>query len=351
MKVFLNFAGWLSVILLGLLPVASAYAQSAATKNEAVFLYEGADRDQKVLTQAKREGSLVWYTSFAPTEFSTLVQAFEKKYGVKVEVWRATVDNILQRVLTEERAKRHVFDVVETNAPELEMMSRENLLGAFHSPYFADLPPFAVPPHRMWAADRMAVYGVAYNTSLIKREDIPKNYEGFLDPKWKGKIGVEASEGDWMSAVVKAMGNDRGMNFMRKLADMRPNVRKGHNVISQLISAGEVPVGLTIFQNTVTSLKRRGGPIEWVAVDPIVVRSQAIGVAKNAVHPHAALLFADFVLSPEGQALLESMGKSPVSTKVKSEFRALKYTMIDPMSMLDESDKWEKLWDDLFIKK
>src|SRR5665647_545468 len=99
MKVFLNFAGWLSVILLGLLPVASAYAQSAATKNEAVFLYEGADRDQKVLTQAKREGSLVWYTSFAPTEFSTLVQAFEKKYGVKVEVWRATVDNILQRVL------------------------------------------------------------------------------------------------------------------------------------------------------------------------------------------------------------------------------------------------------------
>ena len=98
-------------------------------------------------------------------------------------------------------------------------------------------------------------------------------------------------------------------------------------------------------------MKRRGGPIDWVALEPIVTRPQAIGLARNALHPHAALLFADFVLSPEGQALLESMGRSPTSTKVKSEFSGMKYTMIDPLSILDESEKWEKLWNELFIKK
>jgi iron(III) transport system substrate-binding protein len=351
MKALLNFAGWLPMILLGLLPVGSAYAQSAASKNAAVYLYKGLDRDQKLVEQAKREGSLVWYTTFAPTESPAVVQAFEKKYGVKVEIWRSGADKIVQRVITEGRANRHTFDVVETNAPELEMLSRENLLGAFHSPHFEDLPPFALPPHRMWAADRMSVYGVTYNTKLVKREDLPKNYEGFLDPKWKGKIGVEESDGDWMSAVVQAMGQERGMNFMRKLADMRPTPRKGHILLAELVSAGDIPVALTGFVNTAVTLKRRGAPVEWVALDPVVVRPQAIGVAKNAAHPHAALLFADFMLSPEGQALLESMGRSPVSKKVNSQFSSSKYAVIDPLRMPDEAEKWQKLWSDMFISR
>ncbi|MDB5795047.1 MAG: futA, partial [Noviherbaspirillum sp.] len=156
---------------------------------------------------------------------------------------------------------------------------------------------------------------------------------------------------EWMSAMLKAMGEERGMNFMRKLAEMRPDIRKGHILLAELIMAGEVPVGLTTYQSNATSLKRKGGPIDWVALDPVVVRPQAIGVARNAPHPHAALLFADFVLSPEGQALLESMGRSPISTKIKSEFNGRKYTMVDPATVLDEHAKWQKIWDDLFLKK
>ncbi|MDB5761902.1 MAG: futA [Herminiimonas sp.] len=351
MKAFLLSTGWLSAIVLGAFPIPDAYAQSAVSKNEAVYSYKGADRDQKLVQEAKREGTLTLYTSLAPTESTPLGQAFEKKYGIKVEIWRAVSEKIVQRAVQEGRAKRYAFDVVETNGPELEMLARENLLASFHSPYFADLPPFAVPSHRMWAADRMSVYGVAYNTGTIKREDIPKNYEGFLDPKWKGKIGIEATDADWMSAVFKAMGNDRAMSFMRKLADMRPDMRKGHILLAELVSAGEIPVGLTAYQSNAATMKRRGGPIDWIPVDPIVVRPEAIGVAKNAMHPHAALLFADFVLSPDGQALLESMGRSPTSTKVKSEFSALKYTMIDPAAAIDEPEKWQKVWDDLFLRK
>ena len=349
MKVFSPFAG--CIVVVAALAIGTASAQPMSVKNESVYLYKGADRDQKLLLEARREGSLVWYTSLAPTESTPLGQAFEKKYGIKVEIWRAVSEKIVQRIVTEGRARRHAFDVVETNAPELEALSRENLLGAFHSPHFADLPAFAVPAHRQWASDRMTVYGVAFNSNAVKREDIPKTYEGFLDPKWKGKIGVEATDADWMSAMVKAMGAERATDFMRKLAEMRPDVRKGHILLAELVSAGEVPVGLTIYQSNAITLKKRGGPIDWVAVDPIITRPQAIGVAKHAVHPNAALLFADYVLSPEGQNLLESMGRSPTSSKIKSEFSTLKYTMIDPTSVLDESEKWEKLWNDLFIKK
>ena len=350
LQCILNLARCLSAVTLMVIP-AFANAQLAPTKNELVYLYKGADRDQKLAQEAKREGTLVLYTSLAPTESTPLGQAFEKKYGVKVEIWRAVSEKIVQRVVTEGRAKRHAFDVVETNAPELEALSRENLLGAFHSPYFADLPPFAVPAHRQWASDRMTVYGVGFNTNVIKREDLPKTYEGFLDPKWKGKIGIEATDADWMSAVLKAMGVERGTAFMRRLAELRPDVRKGHILLAELISAGEIPVGLTIYQSNAITIKKRGGPIDWVPLDPIVTRPQAIGLARNALHPHAALLFADFVLSPEGQALLESMGRSPTSTKIKSEFSSMKYTMIDPLSVLDESEKWEKLWNEMFIKK
>ena len=350
LQCLLNLARCLSAVTLMVIP-AVANAQPTPAKNELVYLYKGADRDQKLVQEAKREGTLVLYTSLAPTESTPLGQAFEKKYGIKVEIWRAVSEKIVQRVVTEGRAKRHAFDVVETNAPELEALARENLLGAFHSPYFADLPPFAVPAHRQWASDRMTIYGVGFNSNVIKREDLPKTYEGFLDPKWKGKIGIEATDGDWMSAVLKAMGTERGTLFMRRLAELRPDVRKGHILLAELVSAGEIPVGLTIYQSNAITIKKRGGPIDWVALDPIVTRPQAIGLARNALHPHAALLFADFVLSPEGQMLLESMGRSPTSTKIKSEFSSMKYTMIDPLSVLDESEKWEKLWNELFIKK
>jgi iron(III) transport system substrate-binding protein len=350
-KVAFPFARCLIAAVIGMTTVFGAYAQTPGSNNEAVYSYKGADRDQKLVQEAKKEGTLLWYTSLAPTESTPMAQAFEKKYGIKVEVWRATSDKVVQRAITEGRAKRHAFDVVETNGPELEMLAREKLLAPFHSPYLADLPSFAVPKHGMWAADRMTVYGVGFNTNTVKREELPANYEGFLDPKWKGKIGIEATDQDWMSAMLRAMGEERGMNFMRKLAEMGPDVRKGHILLAELISAGEIPVGLTTYQSNATSLKRKGGPIEWVALDPVVVRPQAIGVAKNAPHPHAALLFTDFFLSPEGQTMLESMGRSPVSTKVKSEFSGRKYTMIDPQTVLDEHEKWQKKWDGLFLKK
>jgi iron(III) transport system substrate-binding protein len=335
---------------LAALAFCAAHAQSAG-RNDEVFRYRGADRDARLVERAKQEGSVVLYTSLAPTESKPLAEAFEKRYGVKVELWRALSDKVVQRTVTEAQARKNAVDVVETNGPEMEMIAREKLLAEFFSPHLGDLPPAAIPSHRMWFPDRMNFFVVAYNTQKVKRDEIPASYEGFLDPKWKGRIGIEATDAEWMATLVKTWGSEKGMDFFRRLAAMKPDVRKGHVLLAELIAAGEVPVGLTVYNSNVESLRKRGAPIEFVPVDPVAARPQGIGVARAAPHPHAALLFADFVLSPEGQQLFESLGRVPASTKVRSHLNNFPFTLIDPATVLDESDKWGKLWDDLFLRK
>jgi iron(III) transport system substrate-binding protein len=297
-----------------------------------------------------QDRSLTLYTSLAPTESGPLAQAFEKKTGIKVELWRAISEKVVQRAITEARARRFAVDVIETNAPEMEMMAREKLFAELDSPYLADLPKGAVPKHRLWIPDRMNFFVVAYNTTKVRREELPKDYLGFLDPKWKGRIGIEATDAEWMATLVKKWGTEAGLAYFRKLAELRPDVRKGHVLLAELIAAGEIPVGLTVYNANAESLKRKGAPIDWVPVQPVVARPQGIAVARNAPNPKAARAFVDFVLSPEGQELLVSMGRVPASTKVRTHLNDFEYTVVDPITVLDEQDKWNRLWEELFIR-
>ena len=338
-----------AMFLLACAAAVAAGAQSAATP-EAVFGYQGPDRSTRLIQRAKQEGTLTLYTSLAPTESQPLAAAFEKKYGVKVVLWRALSDQVVQRSVNEARARRRTMDVVETNGPEMEMLAREQVLAQIHSPYLADLPAGSIPSHRTWYPDRFNFYVVAYNTKLVQRSQIPATYEGFTDPKWKGRISVEATDAEWMATIIKTWGAQKGMDYFRRLSSLRPDVRKGHILLANLIVAGEVPIGLTTYHSNVVPLKAKGAPIDFVPVQPVVARPQGIGVARNAPHPNAALLFVDYVLSPEGQRLFESMGRVPASTRVKSQLNNFPFTVVDPVVALDEKDKWEKVWTDLFLR-
>ena len=298
-----------------------------------------------------QDKTVVLYTSLAPTESGPLAQAFEKKTGIKVEVWRALSEKVVQRALTEARAKRHAVDVIETNGPEMEMLAREELFAEVKSPYLADLPAAAIPKHRQWVPDRLNFFVVGYNTQKVRRDELPKDYRGFLDPKWKGRLGIEATDSEWMATLIKRWGERDGFDYFRKLADMRPDVRKGHVLLAELIAAGEIPVGLTVYNSNAESFKRKGAPIDWLPVHPVVARPQGIAILKNAPHRPAAQAFVDFVLSPEGQELFNSMGRVPVSTKVKTHLNQFEYTLVDPATVLDEQDKWTREWDKLFIQK
>ena len=340
-----------SIASILVLAAATTMVAQPGAGNDAVFRYRGADRDTRLVERAKKEGSVVLYTSLAPTESQPLSDAFQKKYGIKVVLWRGLSAQVVQRAITEARGRRNAVDVIETNGPEMEMLAREKLLGEIHSPYLADLPAGAIPAHRTWFPDRFNFYVVGFNTTKVQRSQIPATYEGFLDPKWKGRIAVEATDAEWMATLIKTWGDAKGMDYFRKLSALRPDVRTGHILLANLVVAGEVPVGLTIYNSNIVPLKRKGAPVDFVPVQPVVARPQGIGVARNAPHPHAALLFTDFVLSPEGQRLLESLGRVPASLRVKSELNNFPFTVIDPATALDEKDKWEKLWNDLFLKQ
>ena len=291
------------------------------------------------------------YTSLAPSESGPLAQAFEKKTGIKVELWRALSEKVVQRALTEARARRFAVDVIETNGPEMEMLAREQLFRELNSPHLADIPATTIPKHRQWIPDRVNFFVVAYNTNQVQRDDLPPSYQGFLDPRWKGRLGLEATDVEWMATLVKKWGEKAGMAYFRRLADMKPDMRKGHVLLAELIAAGEIPVGLTVYNANAESLKRRGAPIDWVPVQPVVARAQGIAITRNAPHPQAAAAFVDFVLSPEGQELLNSMGRVPVSTRVRTHMNQFEYTLVDSATVLDEQDKWLKEWERLFVQK
>ena len=262
----------------------AAFGQGAAT-NEAIYLYKGADREARLIEKARAEGSVSIYTSLSPTEGQPLAAAFEKKYGIKVQMWRGLSDGVLKRAVNEAQSRRHVVDVIETNGPEMEALYREKLLAEFYSPHLADIPPNAVPKHRQWIPDRLNLFVVAYNTTKYKREDLPKTYEGFLDPKWKGRLAVEATDSEWMGAVVKTWGEARGMQFFHKLAEMKPEARKGHILLVQMIAAGELDIGLTAYNVNAESFRRRGASVDWAPVEPVIARPQGIAVLRNAPHP------------------------------------------------------------------
>jgi iron(III) transport system substrate-binding protein len=333
---------------LGLVAAATAYAADPPLAQ-----YEGADRMEKIATAAKKEGTLTLYTTIAEKDLPVIIRPFEQKYGVKVSVWRAGTDKILQRVISEANARRYDVDVVHFGSPEMEALSREKLLQPVKSPVHADLIAGAVPRHREWAATILSVWVQAYNTHAIRKEDLPKTYKDLLDPKWKGKLGIESKNEDWFATVVQLMGGEeKGLAFFRELvAKNGISPRHGHTLLTNMVVSGEVPMALTVYNYMPEQAKKKGAPIDWFALEPAVARSNAVGVTRQAPHPNAALLFYEYLLGPDGQKAMVSIDYVPTNTKVPSPLKGVKIVQTDPSRSLDEAPKWSKLFDEIVLKK
>ncbi|MEO5701851.1 MAG: extracellular solute-binding protein [Casimicrobiaceae bacterium] len=341
----------LAVVALAALPASEiAFAQAIDVTSLAAL--QGPEREKRLVDGARREGEVNVYTSLVVEDIQNLAVAFEKKYGVKVKHWRASSEKVVQRIVTETRANRYDYDVVETNGPELEALYREKLLAPASSPHDSDLIPAAVRPHKAWVGTRLNMFVQAYNTSLVKSENLPKSYSDLLDPRWKGRLGIEAEDVDWFGAVVKELGEEKGLKLFRDIAATNGfSVRKGHTLLAGLVASGEVPFALTVYNHNAERLKKKGAPIDWYAIAPAFVRPNGMALSKKPAHPHAAVLFYDFMLSEEGQRILEKGNYVPASTKLNNPAQKLKLQFIDPAMVLDEAAKWEKLWDEIIVKQ
>lgn len=331
--------------------LASIWAVGALAADASLLTSTAPDRREKLEAAAKAEGSFSLYTSIAQKDVPPLVEPFEKRYGIKVNVWRASGDITLQRIIQEQRAGRYTVDAVHFSSPELEALHREKLLQPVASPHFADLIEGAVPAHHEWVSTLLSVWVQSYNVNLVKKDELPKTYKDLLDPKWKGKLGYESENVEWFTTVANALGGDEGVQFFRDLvAKNGLSVRKGHTLLNNLVAAGEVPLALTIYNYMPVQAKEQGAPVDWFVLEPAVARANGMGVMKNAQSPNAAALFEDYMLS-EGQTILTSLSYVPTSKKVESPLKGVQIKIVDPADKLDNSEKWEPLYQQIILKR
>jgi iron(III) transport system substrate-binding protein len=331
------------------LPAARTFAQTSAP--EALLTYPGTDRAQRIAAAAKAEGTFTWYTSFAEKDIAPVVEPFEKKYGIKVKVWRASTEKVLQRTLTEAQARRFEVDAIHISSPEMEALHREKVLQPVVSPHFANLVAGAVPAHGEWVTTLLSVWVQAYNTNAVPKSELPKTYRDLLDPRFKGKLGIEVEDQEWFATVAMSMGEEEGLRFFRELvAKNGISVRKGHTLLTNLVVSGEVAFALTVYNYMAEQAKRKGAPIDWIALDPAVARTNGMGIARRAPRPNAALAFYDYFIS-EGQPLIAALDYVPSNKTVASPLKGMPVKIVDAAQTLDQTEKWQKLFNDIIVKR
>ena len=325
-----------------------AFAASVAIPSHAqVPLYEGADRQARLIEGAKREGALTVYTSMNEKDSALLATEFEKKYGVKVQIWRSGRNKVLQRVIAEARAGRKEVDFILNPSPEMEALHREKLLQRVRSPMHKNLIPAALPAHGEWAGMRVYVFVQPYNTQQVKREELPASFEDLLHPRWKGRLAIEGKEQEWFYTVVQAMGEEKGLRYFRELvATNGLSVRTGNSLLANMVAAGEVPFALTLYSYLAEQKKASGAPLDFIALSPTVAYTDGIGIARNAPHPHAATLFYDFMLS-EGQQIVGQLHAITTNRRDEATLARFKPVYIDVARVLDSYEKWAKLYEEV----
>lgn len=344
----------LSTALLALmapLAAAPALAQDAGGDPvRALAMYQGPDRQQRLLEAARREGELSVYHAYP--RLTAMLDAFGKKYGIKVKSWRSGSEAILQRLTTEARGGRFEVDIVQNNAPENEAAHREKLLQEVRSPYAADLLPQAVPAHHEWVGITFDVWTAAYNTDKVKKSELPKSYQDLQDPKWKGRLGIEADNHAWFGTLLSELGEEQGTRIFNNIvATNGISARKGHSLLATLVASGDVPLALTVYNWNPEQLKAKGGaPIEGLFIPPVIAQPSTIALLKRAPHPAAALLFYDFMLT-EGQKMLADNSYVVTTTKLPSPVAGMPIKYIDPQRALDQQQKWLKSFDEIIVKK
>ena len=338
------------LLLIALLASGAASGQAQTLSDLAV--YDGPDRSVRLIAGAKLEGSLQFYTTIPPEYLKPITDAFEKKYGVKVDVWRARSEAVLQRVMTEARGGRWTVDVVQSISPPMEALYREKLTQAVRSPEHKNLIDGVLPTHREWVPTLIFIFVQAYNTTKVQKEELPKSYADLLDPKWKGKLSIEASDHEWFYSVIRDMGEEQGLKFFRDLvASNGLSTRVGHPLLVNLVASGEVPLALTVYQYSPEQLKKKGAPIDWFAIAPAVAISDGMAVMKKAPHPHAALLFYDYLLSEEGNRQIAKLGYAPTNRHLESPLSKLRVKVLNASTLLDEAVKSSALFDEIITKR
>jgi iron(III) transport system substrate-binding protein len=284
---------------------------------------------------AKGEGEVVFYSSLNNEQIVTFRDAFQKKYpSVKVEFYRGTSERVLQRIMTEAQTGRHAVDVFSSAGFQLQSIKEKGLTARHDIDEPAAFPKGFRDADGQWTNLHSLYLSMGYNTKLVPAGQAPKKYEDLLLPKWSGKVGFNIRDAEWFVNMLRLKGREQGLDFMRRLAAQKPGTHEAHNLLAQLLAAGEFHAVVNTYGHILAREKERGAPVQWVLVEPVITYLHPVALARHAPHPNAGKHFINFLLSKDGQRMLSAQGRIPsradVEPQVLKEAKGMRLFASDP---------------------
>ena len=311
--------------------------------------YQGADRQAMLEAGARAEGALTIYTVGA--QIDPLMEAFSAHYPwITTRVLKGGGPELVKRVTEEYKAGVYTVDAYEMDDYGIRLLQEGGVLASFRSPEMAAYGPESIGPGDSWAMMRRDLISLGFNSKVVSPDAAPHSNQDLLDPKWKGKLGISGSP----TAIVTwvgALALSEGEPFLRKLGQQDLRIYNlGGRAVANLVVSGEAPLVVNARRSHMFASKKEGAAVEWRALGPSYASVSGVALAGKAPHPHAAMLFIDFQLSPEAQKIYSgdlgysSMRKDMPGSDAKVE--AL-YLTLRP-DFYREYEAWTDLSDEVF---
>jgi iron(III) transport system substrate-binding protein len=309
---------------------------------------------QSVREKAEAEGKLMFYATFNAADSKMLADGFKQAYPkIDATFYRATDAAIMERILTENRAGQNLWDVVVTTSFYGHNLTKRGLFATYDSPERRFFKEGYKDPQGAWTSVYTNYAAFGYNTSTVPKGSIPQSYADLLKPEWKDNIGMDSKAYEWFGTMLKSMGEEKGLAYMRELAK-QTQLRAGRTLIAQLVAAGEFKGALTAYSQTFEVLKPSGAPVDWVYLNPVFANIHPAGVSAKAPHPNAARVFIDFVLSKRGQEIVRKMNRIPDRTDTPPAQARLMEGIkpaFAPVEVLEDFSRYGKMFDDIFAAR
>lgn len=334
----------------------SVVAQGVEDLLDKINRLSPAERQQKLTEGARKEGELVWYSTMNRENSQELINLFEKDHPyLKVKLLNGSAVQTMTRITSEYSAKSYLFDITHIRGLFLVPLRKRQIIAAYRSPYRDALRPGYKDNEGYFNA--IFTQGQLYlaNKNLLKPQDYPKSIEDLLAPRWKGRLGMDDESYDWLAALIDYYGEEKGKQIAERLGRQQLNLRKGNNLLGQLVAAGEIPLMVDGYNHTGYLLKSKGAPIEIIFPEPYVVAKTPTGVwiGAHAQHPHSAALFVDFLLSQRGQEVMAAQGRwvSRQDVKYLVDPGNRRVQIVSPLKWGERANELVELFDKLILRK
>jgi len=298
---------------------------------------------EELAKSAAKEGSLMIYGTTQIDHMHGIIKQFNQKYpAIKANYYRQGTTAVYERIIREIRAGMFSADVYGgIGGLQAWLLAQKGILASYLSPERAAISSNLKDKDGYWTAAYTVSFVTAFNSRQVSRADAPRSYEDFLSPKWKGKMWLNEDDIEWYATMFEIMGQEKATQFMQRLTQQDLRFGREPSLAIELLCAGEFPMIIGIHFHHTERVKQKGCPVDWVAVEPGYNRPPiAISMAKNAPHPSAAKLFIDFVLSREGQKIIQDIAlRYPVRSDVELTGQLLKLKGIR---------FWDSNWDSIF---